>query len=222
MSIKNALGRVVVVALPVAITVVILAGCNKNVTVTKDTTAAESVTATKDVAVTGNTAVTAAKTVTINGLTWMTQNLNIETQNSWCYDDDPDDCATYGRLYTWEAAKSACASMGGNWRLSTNEDWDNLVKHAGGKNVAGKKLKSKRGWEDGGNGTDDYGFSALPGGGAADESFGSAGYSGNWWSATAAGPDGALFRSILDEGDSVETSAYFRGSAFSARCVAQN
>ncbi|MDR0331282.1 MAG: hypothetical protein LBH93_06190, partial [Chitinispirillales bacterium] len=51
--------------------------------------------------------------VTINGLTWMKKNLNIETPDSWCYNDSASYCAKYGRLYTWEAAKSACQSMGG-------------------------------------------------------------------------------------------------------------
>ncbi|MDR0331592.1 MAG: hypothetical protein LBH93_07790, partial [Chitinispirillales bacterium] len=47
-------------------------------------------------------------TVTINGMTWTRQNLNIETPDSWCYGDAPDSCEKYGRLYTWEAAKNAC------------------------------------------------------------------------------------------------------------------
>jgi hypothetical protein len=47
------------------------------------------------------------ETVALGGLKWMTKNLNVETADSWCYDDNPVNCNRYGRLYTWEAAKSA-------------------------------------------------------------------------------------------------------------------
>jgi uncharacterized protein (TIGR02145 family) len=46
-------------------------------------------------------------------------------------------------------------------------------------------LKSTSGWDSGGNGTDDFGFSALPGGRRwTDGTFYSGGNFGYWWSAT--------------------------------------
>jgi len=116
------------------------------------------------------------QTVTIGGKTWMKKNLNVWTPNSWCYDDDPNNCNEYGRLYTWYAAKSACASLGDGWRLPTVYDWDALIDVAGGRETDGAKLKSQTGWPpfESGNWpntitkipicTDDFGFSALPGG----------------------------------------------------------
>ncbi|MDR0330952.1 MAG: hypothetical protein LBH93_04500, partial [Chitinispirillales bacterium] len=70
--------------------------------------------------------------VKIGNQTWTKQNLNVETQDSWCYEDKESNCAKYGRLYTYEAAKTACASMGGKWRLPTRDDWDNLLRAVGG------------------------------------------------------------------------------------------
>lgn len=38
--------------------------------------------------------------------TWFAENLNYAVDGSWCYDDDPSNCETYGRLYSmWTAFK---------------------------------------------------------------------------------------------------------------------
>jgi len=71
--------------------------------------------------------------VEIGGLKWMKKNLNVETDDSWCYRNSPDSCVKYGRLYTWEAAKTACQSVG--MRLPTREEWgmsQNLCKLTSG------------------------------------------------------------------------------------------
>ncbi|TLX73747.1 hypothetical protein E9993_14915 [Labilibacter sediminis] len=67
-----------------------------------------------------------------DGKKWLTRNLNVELDNSWCYDNDSNYCETYGRLYTWKAAKQACLSLGDNWRLPSDEDWKNLAIEYGG------------------------------------------------------------------------------------------
>jgi uncharacterized protein (TIGR02145 family) len=66
----------------------------------------------------------------------------------------------YGRLYDLATAKIACPS---GWHLPNNDDWDTLMIAIGGYSTAGKYLKTREGWAIG-NGTDTYGFSALPGG----------------------------------------------------------
>lgn len=100
------------------------------------------------------------ETVVIGGKRWMKKNLNIETTNSWCYGYSVDSCVRYGRLYTWAAAKTACPN---GWHLPDTSEWRNMIDTVGGASVAGKKLKSTSTWNYK-NGTDDFGFSALPSG----------------------------------------------------------
>jgi uncharacterized protein (TIGR02145 family) len=67
-----------------------------------------------------------------DGKKWLTKNLNVEVDNSWCYENDPNYCELFGRLYTWEAAKEACLTLGDNWRLPSDEDWKKLAIEYGG------------------------------------------------------------------------------------------
>jgi uncharacterized protein (TIGR02145 family) len=130
------------------------------------------------------------KTVKIGSQTWMAENLNREIGNSWCYGVSKKDsiCAKFGRLYDWKTAIKACPA---GWHLPTLAEWDTLVLvHAGRLDsaslvVAGNKMKTAKGWYNNGNGTDDFGFSALPGGGRdVSGSFFNVGKYGFWWTAT--------------------------------------
>jgi len=123
------------------------------------------------------------KTVVIGGKTWMAENLNYQTASgSWCYENDNSNCDKYGRLYDWNTARTVCPA---GFHLPSRQEWNDLVAAAGGESVAGKKLKARNGWSNNGNGTDDYGFSALPGGiRGSGGGFGAAGLKGSWWTAT--------------------------------------
>lgn len=102
------------------------------------------------------------KAVDIGGVIWMAENLNIETNGSYCYNDVLDNCSVYGRLYTHEAAQTACPD---GWHLATATEWDFLNNTVGTNSSASYYLKSTAGWwTDVGNGNDAYGFTALPGG----------------------------------------------------------
>jgi uncharacterized protein (TIGR02145 family) len=116
------------------------------------------------------------KTVKIGSQTWMAENLNYKPSAGYslCYDNKESNCDKYGRLYDFGTAEKACPS---GWHLSSDTDWSNLVKAAGGAAAAHAKLKAKSGWSNG-NGTDDFGFSALPGGNRLQ----SPGKGGSWWS----------------------------------------
>ena len=119
--------------------------------------------------------------VKIGDQTWMAENLNYETENSFCYNDSSEYCETYGRLYTWAAAvgkseKECGSSLCGlprrnvqgvcpsGWHLPSHEEMDDFVYTVGTYPLVTAIIKSRTGWDDGSNGTDDYGFSALPAG----------------------------------------------------------
>lgn len=66
--------------------------------------------------------------VTIGSQTWSADNLAIATPGSKCYGDDPKNCEIYGRLYSFEAAKTACPS---GWRLPSDDEWKVLEETLG-------------------------------------------------------------------------------------------
>ena len=134
------------------------------------------------------------KTVVIGNQTWMAENLNYDMKKeaySRCFKKDSSKCEIYGRLYSWEAALSACPE---DWHLPSWDEFDTLLTFVGGAPFAGTKLKSASRWEGFGYGTDDFGFSALPAGEVVDmgsTSISTGDYAlGEWtyfWSSTALG-----------------------------------
>jgi len=129
------------------------------------------------------------RTVTIGEQTWMAQNLNFESvSGSGCFYGNVDDCNTYGRMYNWDAAMEVCPT---GWHLPTREEWGDLATAVGGsgeygvEGTAGTRLKAKApDWD----GTDDYGFSALPGGENHNgEIMSPGGNIGSWWIAKGGG-----------------------------------
>ncbi|MDR0307134.1 MAG: fibrobacter succinogenes major paralogous domain-containing protein [Chitinispirillales bacterium] len=172
-----------------------------------------------------------------DGKRWMAENLNYQpsTGNSWCYNNSADSCSKYGRLYDWAAAMNIESSYnstewGGSdvnhqgvcpagWHLLSDTEWDALVDAVG--SLAGRKLKSTSGWYDNGNGTDDYGFSALPGGyRSSSGNFWDAGGSyGRWWTATERSGSHAYYRYMYCNGKNVDWFTGVKGLGFSVRCA---
>jgi uncharacterized protein (TIGR02145 family) len=101
------------------------------------------------------------RTVKIGNQIWMAENLNYETQGSYCFKDYESNCKKYGRLYEWKVATRACPS---GWHLPSKVEFEILINSVGGNSKAGLKFKSKTSWKNYGNGTDAFGFSALPAG----------------------------------------------------------
>jgi uncharacterized protein (TIGR02145 family) len=151
--------------------------------------------------------------VTIGGKTWMAENLNYVSVNSWCYGDDDSNCEKYGKLYNWWAANTVCPA---GYHLPSRLEWDNLAAAVGGKNVAGKKLRAISS-----DGTNDFGFSALLGGfRSAKGPFADVRVRGDWWTSKDFSDDKAYSRYIY--GGSVDEDYYNKENGFSVRCVQDN
>lgn len=69
----------------------------------------------------------------------------------------------YGRLYNWFAVNDPRGLAPDGWRVPTAEDWRELVFFLG-ESQAGRKMKTQMWWPRYGEGTDESGFSGLPGG----------------------------------------------------------
>jgi len=152
------------------------------------------------------------KTVKIAEQIWMAENLNYEVGGSMCYDNDPANCQTYGRLYDYETAIKACPS---GWHLPNTTEWQTLVDFAGGDKNAGKALKATSGWNDNGNGTDKFGFTTLPGGKMECRDgcdFYNVGSSSEWVNVIIYAND----RVLIDEPDLPDKG---NGASFSVRCI---
>ena len=170
-------------------------------------------------------------TATIGTQVWLAENLNYEVPDSWCYENNPEYCGRYGRLYTWESAKNACPA---GWHTPSEEDWATLELYLGmpeeevniflyrGEGVGGK-LKSDSGWdsEDGKSyGNNESGFSALPGGLRVfhDGSFIRLGTQGYWWSSSLDGRFGWR-RSLFAGKTGIDRDLATLANAYSVRCV---
>lgn len=117
--------------------------------------------------------------VKIGSRIWMGENLNYKVNGSYCYNDNSENCKTYGRLYTWEAAANACPE---GFHLPSKDEWNLLLKSIGDRDEAGLLLKSNNGWDYQGNGSNNYKFSVLPAGYGDSEDFSDIGVSASFWS----------------------------------------
>ncbi len=166
--------------------------------------------------------------VTIGSQTWFAENLNYETPDSWWYDNSSANGDVSGRLYTWNAAVNACP---GGWRLSNDDDWKTLEMLLGMSQSEadkteergtdeGKKIKSTSGWSSGDNGTDEVGFSALPGG--SRQPTGQFNYilsGGLWWTSDDYGTTQGGHRYIWGNDETVGRNSYNKEYGFSVRCI---
>lgn len=153
------------------------------------------------------------------GKQWTTQNLNVKTDSSYCYQDDEAKCLQYGRLYTWESARRACESVGAGWRLPTNDQSWQMAKQYGGlleESGAGGKA-TFRSFIVGGS----SGFNALLGGGrSVDGEYARLDAHGFYWTASESDRATAWFYNFGNGMSALNRhSDGEKQRAFSVRCI---
>jgi uncharacterized protein (TIGR02145 family) len=174
------------------------------------------------------------RTVRIDSLEWMAQNMESVVDSSWFFQNSKDSGYKYGRLYSWTAAMGlpdSCSSLyctdlikneqtgicPTDWHLPSDDEWYAL----GGAVSSANQLKSGHGWYNNGNGIDKLGFAALSGGYREyDGVFTHNLTSGFWWSSTPTTELSAYRRGIdylnehiADRPENIKTLG------FSVRCV---
>ena len=191
------------------------------------------------------------RTVKIGDEVWMAENLNyadsVKTPSlkgrNWCYNDESKNCDVTGRLYTWAAAMDSVRTGCGygltceialassatlvqgicptGWHLPRDHEWSALCTAVGGSSTAGKVLKSQSGWHDNGNGTDAFGFAALPAGFRYHHNgyFDSEGYRAYFWSSSVYKSDVAYYMLLNSDYDGRHLGEVSKISGYSVRCI---
>lgn len=127
---------------------------------------------------------------------------------------------TYGVLYNGIAAATACPK---GWHLPSNAEWETLIDHVGGAEVAGGKLKETGfdHWNNPNTGaTNEFAFNALPGGTLGTNKF----FSGikrraYFWTSTKESPTANLIWYLDYGSEKIEPYSYDKTAGLSIRCV---
>jgi len=135
-----------------------------------------------------------------DGRIWMTENLDYSGSGGLYYNNAANPpFAKAGRLYTYTKARAAAPA---GWHLPSDAEWTALMTAVGGFSTAGTKLKANHTWNSYSGippGTDNYGFSALPGGyKEINNVFSGLNQYGHLWTST----------------EDSSTDAYFRGMGY--------
>ncbi len=135
-----------------------------------------------------------------------------------------------GLLYNWYAVNNSRNIAPQGWHIPTDEEWKQLEMYLGMSQSdadntewrgtdEGSKLKSSSEWNNNGNGTNESGFTALPGGyrNYAGEFYVVGDY-GYWWSSTEFGSS-AWSRILYYSNSAVRRANNDKRSGFSVRCI---
>jgi len=152
------------------------------------------------------------RTVVIGSRVWLAENIAYNVNGSACFDNKADNCAKYGRLYTFDMALKACPS---GWHLPENDEWKRFrkfIEDSDGKEAAWMSLKSRDKWD----GSDRYGFDVVPAGKATDD-FMDLGNSAHFWSSTE--EDGDAYGWHLEPPGDFRMEFDVRTNMYSVRCL---
>lgn len=171
--------------------------------------------------------------VKIGNQVWMAENMNYNIgSGSWCLENDPSNCSTYGRLYNWGQAMLACPQ---GWGLPSDQDWIELEGYLGMQNselsqfgmretgMVGHQLKSIMLWKDNGQGNNSSGFNALPGGFLNDDGrFYDETIAANFWTSSTYGVSEVITRYMLYNYNGVYRDSGTKVDGLSVRCIRTN
>ena len=180
-------------------------------------------------------------TVLIGSQCWFKENLNVGTMingseemkdnsiiEKYCYDNDPANCEIYGGLYQWNEMMEYSTTAGvqgicpGGWHSSTYVEWTILIDFLGGESVAGGKIKESGTihWQSPNTGTNESGFTALPGGCRYPTGgFFLLIYTAFTWSSSGYGSPEALYQYLSHDHDKVYRFDRPKNFGFSVRCL---
>lgn len=182
--------------------------------------------------------------VTIGNQVWLAENLDYKFSGcdigptgsptmpaAWYYNNDEATYGVngnkYGLLYNWYAAdylNQHLLELGipAGWRVPSYSDYNSLYDYSSGIGNFSAVLKSTYGWNSGGNGTDNLGFSAFPAGGYNTESFIGVGDDTSMWQSTEVSVGGTrayvMYLSKSNSSSSINNSTY-KNRACSLRLV---
>lgn len=184
------------------------------------------------------------KSIKIGNQVWMAENLNTayfrngdaiphaataeawvqagkEGKPAWCfYENNADNGRQYGRLYNWYAVTDTRGLAPEGWHVASDTEWRLVTDYLGGEDAAGTKMKSPAGWNEKGNGTNESGFSGLPGGSRnlrGEFDYGQ--QAGYWWTTTEQDPELAWYRVIDQSPYYVYRTNYSKANGLSVRCI---
>jgi uncharacterized protein (TIGR02145 family) len=182
-----------------------------------------------------------AQIATIGSQKWMSKNLDVSTfrngeiipqskyhsewlaacenkQPTWCYYNfDSANGPKYGKLYNWYAVNDSRGLAPSGYHIPTHNEWELLYKNLGNGCCGSTKLKSKNGWYSG-DGTNQYGFSALPSGSLQSSNFLGIGTDTEWWSSTDEGEQ-ALTHLITYSNGALRWAYEFKSNGHAVRCL---
>lgn len=184
------------------------------------------------------------KAVRIDAQEWMGENLNTgsfrngdpipearsdeewrrageEGRPAWCYyENKPENGSKYGRLYNWYAINDNRGLAPAGWHISSDAEWRNTTDFLGGEDAAGTKMKSSSGWDKDGNGTNESGFTGIPGGCRdLNGKFDGEGIIAFWWSSVEYNKELAWYRCIDISPYYVYRTNYYKQNGLSVRCI---
>jgi uncharacterized protein (TIGR02145 family) len=135
------------------------------------------------------------------------------------YNNDPKNGEIYGKLYNWYAVNDSRGLAPLGYHIPSDDEWSVLTEYLGGKQNAGIKMKSKKGWNNK-NGDNSSGFNGLPGGYCYyDGGSNHIGNYGFWWSSTEDNVGGSWKRGLYGSDSRVGRGGDGKGKGFSVRCI---